>query len=142
MLRTRMFLCIVLFCLYFFLFIFYQAKMLNFCSLSFRFYEVNDITQFALSRPFYRGKKDKDNEFAVRFFFVFYIYVLDSSIYMFQIVLYICSRQLYIYVLDISLYGQLSVATNLQSSATGEFPTHTQAQNLRTTAKNHNWLRA
>eukprot|EP00795_Rhopilema_esculentum_P012407 gene12407-3070_t len=28
------------------------------------FYEVNDITQFALSRPFHKGKKDKDNEFS------------------------------------------------------------------------------
>eukprot|EP00794_Sanderia_malayensis_P005649 gene5649-6345_t len=29
-----------------------------------KFYEVNDITQFALSRPFHKGKKDKDNEFS------------------------------------------------------------------------------
>ncbi len=28
---------------------------------------MNDITQFALSRPFHRGKKDKDNEFAVSY---------------------------------------------------------------------------
>ena len=26
---------------------------------------MNDITSFALSRPFHKGKKDKDNEFAV-----------------------------------------------------------------------------
>jgi len=32
-----------------------------------KFYEVNDITQFALSRPFFKGKKDKDNEFATLF---------------------------------------------------------------------------
>lgn len=29
-----------------------------------KFYEVNDVSEFALNRPFHRGKKDKDSEFA------------------------------------------------------------------------------
>ena len=27
---------------------------------------MNDVSEFTLSRPFHKGKKDKDNEFAVR----------------------------------------------------------------------------
>ena len=46
------------------------TRLMRFCAFVCRFYEVNDINQFALSRPFHKGKKDKECEFKVSSFCV------------------------------------------------------------------------
>lgn len=37
------------------------------------YYRTNEVDQFQYSRPFRKGEKDPDNEFAVRFFFLFLV---------------------------------------------------------------------
>lgn len=43
-----------------------------FLVLPFSFYTVNEVQKFQYSRPVRKGEKDPDNEFAVRFFLLFY----------------------------------------------------------------------
>ena len=58
--------------------------MLIYLILFYRFYEVNDVSEFTLRRPFHKGKKDKDNEFAVCNLFLFtqppFLYFKDYQV--------------------------------------------------------------